>query len=187
MAHFLTIVLVPPDTSAIVAEVKRLMEPHIESEVPAYKVRTDVSDWSERQLADTLASGDLGNDDDGYFWWQTNNPDGRWDYWKIGGGYNGVLIGQHTPLPHKDGPLELNTRPVTSLLAQEAPTWQDLGASALVTPDGTWTDTFDFHDFDGPGSNKDRWTETWSKWHAHTLPILKQYEHHVAVALDVHS
>ena len=93
----------------------------------------------------------------------TRNPKGYWDWYVIGGRWNGVLLGDITF--NKDGTVYDNCILCAKLVLDniELP-------NAIVTPDGEW------HNFQ----------PTLSGWAEYVRRILWHHAEHYAVAVDCH-
>lgn len=165
MGHLFALVLVPPTSTDVEAEVATIMAP-----------------YNEGAILNSVGPADH-----------------SWDYWLVGGRYNGTLVGRPVPTPEysdedyrtgniksSEGPLELNSRSVASLLDDGSPTWNELQVATIVSPEDGWSEILDFHDFEGQGAYEERWVETQSRWSAHALPLLRKHKEWIAVALDVH-
>lgn len=132
--QFLTIVVVSAQTEDVVAAVTRLMEPYnVERPVAARKEyvpqeeldymvevyepyglkRDDVSAMVVQLEEDSGFA--CGHDESGYWWMTTDNPQGKWDGWRLQS-------------------LQEDSWPTTAALPD------NLYPSAIVTPDGAWHD-----------------------------------------------
>lgn len=112
MSHFFCVVLVPSDTKDIREKVEELLAPYSENlEVEPY----------------TDTDGEL----------TTYNPKSKWDWWRIGGRYDGYITANRQS--SEDGfnfnarheTIKNNCRPV-----KELP--ENLVPYAIVSPDGEW-------------------------------------------------
>ena len=135
--QFLTIVVVPDETSDVVAAVTGLMEPYnvenVERPVAArkeyvpqenldslvevyapYGLKRDDADAVVTQLEEDTGFT-CGHDEDGYWWLTTDNPQGKWDGWRL-------------QSLHDDSWLATESLP------------EQLFPSAIVTPDSIWHD-----------------------------------------------
>ena len=130
--QFLTIVVVPAESRDAVATITRLMEPYdIERSVPARKeyVPHEVLDYLvevygpyglNRDDVDAVVAelqedtGFVCGHDEGGFWWMTtDNPQGKWDGWRLQS-------------------LQDDSWPATATLPEH------VYPAAIVTPDGVW-------------------------------------------------
>jgi len=100
------------------------------------------------------------------------NPDGKWDWWRIGGRYDGWITdtevsGDGFNFSHEHESLKLNSRPVAELL--------DKIPCAIVTPDGEWHE------------NPDPWgDDSTGEWDDEVHALYKQYQDCIAVCVDCH-
>jgi hypothetical protein len=142
MGHTPIIVLVPLSVQNIEEEVERILAPYsLDIEVEPYKVYFEkdeiehmarvykiesleelvqyIEDWSG------YSSG--GIDEEGLYGVTTENPEGSWDYWQIGGRWDGCLKGE-------------NVLPLADLLTLSK---QDLKIIpfAVIEPNGEWHST----------------------------------------------
>lgn len=132
--QFLTIVVVPDEASDVVAAVTGLMEPYnVERPVAArkayvpqeeldylvevyapYGLKRDDVDAVVTQLEEDTGFA-CGHDEGRYWWMTTDNPQGKWDGWRLAS-------------------LQDDSWPATAALPEQ------LFPSAIVTPDGMWHD-----------------------------------------------
>lgn len=192
--HVFTIVLIPADTQDIKAAVNALLERFSdEKRVEAYKGY--VKGQKLQQMAEfyglpetdlpALAShlkgyygaDEAGVDEGGLYYISTRNPQGRWDYWVIGGRWDGVIQGKsrNTKGRSNYGPeheqLQYNICPVRELPADVLPEW-------ILTPDGKWYEQEMRSLYPTPQEN-----EAWRKV---VQPLLEQYQDCFAVGVDCH-
>ena len=107
-------------------------------------------------------------------WLASRNPAEHWDYWSIGGRWDGVLLGKPRG-DDVDGTMRLddNCVPVTQLPPGLMP-------PAIVTPDGLWHEN-------------PQWDPAWpfpegrQDWHDEVRELLQRYQHCLTVAVDCHS
>ncbi len=94
----------------------------------------------------------------------TYNPEAKWDWWSIGGRWNGLLIGNRDELSNI---IENNMLPVRDLLTRDI---DELIPYAIVTPD-RW---------------RDRENKSDEEWRQEAKEILEAHEEYMAVACDLH-
>jgi len=114
----------------------------------------------------------------------TYNPQSKWDWWRIGGRWDGEIFG--TACASEDGgfnfspdheTLEHNLRTVEDLLGDDEPPLP----FALLTPDGEWIEKGEMGWF---GMVKDE--EGDAAWEAQVLLLYERHRDCVAVTLDCH-
>lgn len=93
------------------------------------------------------------------------NPRSKWDFYTVGGRWDGWLGGKHG---------EANMVPIEWLLEDDAPV-----PFAIVTPDGEWHQKADMHWW-GITSNED------ARWPAGVKELLSHYADHYGVCVDCH-
>lgn len=108
----------------------------------------------------------------------------KWDWWVIGGRWDGWIYGPEREkasrdkehganLDDKHRTLENNCR-----LVSEIPLDEELYLPfAILTPEGEWTDWEEMATTNEKGSNQ---------WHETVKAVLKKYPEHLAVAVDCH-
>lgn len=192
MASYMLLVLVPPSTEDIKEAVTGLIEPYSRwLELPPYKEylkqwEIDQVRWRHHLPADALeqivgkmkeaGDEDVGLDEKGIYCITTRNPRGRWDGWRIGGVWDGYILGKR----RRDGKVgdnlgreheQLhNNSCIVSLLPRFFAIFE------LVTPDGTW---HSWGEWSKPSvSSFDRMMEL--------NEIVDQYADHIAVCLECH-
>lgn len=153
MTHYHTIVLINPDVKDVRAEVAGLLAPFDEKlQVEPYVVEMDQSkleammDYYEtanlaelaRQMPDWIKKEGLVEADKLYYK-TTDNPNSKWDWYRVGGSWDGILFGMDRSTAsrakrsaHHES-LEYNSRPV-----HELPGFESLDCYAVVTPQGDW-------------------------------------------------
>jgi hypothetical protein len=142
MTHQLVLVLIPELNDAARYRVDELLAEHSgHAQVRPYKVyfspcHTGDRLWQQED-ADAFVRdrhekfGELWHrDENGWFQWRTDKPDGRFDFYNIGGRWNG-LFKHYVPRLALSDPLPGNVCPVAELPPQ-------LDVASIVTPDGTW-------------------------------------------------
>jgi hypothetical protein len=133
---------------------------------------TDLAALAKNVLAWT-GQGEGRVDERGLYFMSSANQQGMWDYWRIGGNWNGVIQGKRRAMtvPGKNGlehePLQYNICPVVELTP-------DIFAWHLITPDGHW------HEGDwGRASDEDR-----EQWRATLWELLEQHRDCITVGVD---
>lgn len=123
--------------------------------------RRNIERYIQRQLAPY---------DEGRFG-RRNNPAGKWDYWEIGGRWNGWL----TDADPEKAQLQDNIAPVEHVVAHGKLPF------ALVTPEGVWHERGDLCTVRGilDDIGKDVWDLDASS-------LLKHYAGHMLVLVDAH-
>lgn len=192
--HYFVMVLVPADTEDVMQAVADLMEPFNHwKEVERSK--RYLEDYEIQEMADHygLSKIDLpalaqyvceywerkegGLDEQGLFMIETYNPNSHWDYWAIGGRWDGVIQGKsrNTKGRSNYGPeheqLQYNICPVRELPENVLPEW-------ILTPDGKWYEQEMRSLYPTPQEN-----EAWRKV---VQPLLEQYQDCFAVGVDCH-
>jgi hypothetical protein len=208
MAHILVFVLVPP-SEPIDGLLQKLMEPYNEYKtVQPYKIyitddgvahEANISApilYSNRQETEQMLERDLGKgefseDEYGFYYETDENPEGQWDYWLIGGRWDGIFAPHHFPaetldvprMPEQSSPIYHVTSVYRELLEGNICRVSDIIGDtdrlpfALVTPEGQWEDK--------------GWTDIFSEqnsrsWFDYTQERLRQYNDHFVIALDAH-
>ena len=78
-----------------------------------------------------------GVDEKGLFTWSTDNPDGKWDWYVIGGRWDGAIHGRPSGHdPYDENRAEFNV--IAAGLLAEANYLPDQSPAFLVTPEGVW-------------------------------------------------
>lgn len=199
MTQFFTVVIVPGTTppEQIHEAVTRLLAPYDENlSVPPYKVylhREDLgrmashSNTSPQDLAklashmdDWGAGCEGGADEQGLYQLSTSNPQAKWDWWEIGGRWNGEVRAarrsDETGFNFGDDYHQLaeNMLPVKQL-------HHELTCFAVVTPDGAW------HQKGEMGwwamVNNEKGNEEWQK---EAIQMLQQHQEDLLVGVDCH-
>ena len=115
----------------------------------------------------------------------TYNPDSKWDWYRVGGRWDGVI----QESPRDDGKtggnygdehqqLRNNTVTVKELLAKEDDDWVPF---AILLPDGTWLEKGKMGWFACVTDEKKK-----DDWRSQVRQALFQFGDHIAVALDCH-
>ena len=151
--HSCVYVLIDPNTNNIERSVERALAPFDENlRVPPYKVH--ISHEAKIEMAtcyrlnpDDLPSlapkiaewigGEGGIDDIGLFSKRTDNPDGAWDWYEIGGRWDGYVNGRTAaPSDEVPGTVENNSVLAASLLKNRR--LSSRLPAVIVTPTGQW-------------------------------------------------
>jgi hypothetical protein len=182
--HYSVYVFIPRagDIDALVA---LALEPYCEDVVvPPYKAHLDAGEIQAMATYYGVKQADLnalalrmekwkgiagGVDDKGLFVMKTWNPEGKWDWYEVGGRWNGRLRG--------------NVLSARTLLKK--PNLRRLLPACMVTPDGSWHESETFI------------AEGWTKWRverkggaawlAEVRAALRHYPDHRVVCVDIHS
>lgn len=120
-----------------------------------------------------------GVDSDGLFVWQHTKPDGMWDWYVIGGRWDGIIHGRRTEHDPYDGNRAIeNTVAVEELL--KSPLKKRLPYGLLI-PTGEWLagENFVF----GPDGIQDRRDPKWGRQVRRTL---RAFPVHRVVCIDIH-
>jgi hypothetical protein len=198
MSHFFTVVLIPETTEPehMKETVSRLLAPYDENvHVDPYKMylsREEIErmarhyQQSSQNLTELARSMEEwtgeegGGDEEGLYRLRTSNPQAKWDWWVIGGRWNGEV--RANPQSDETGfnfgdqyhQLEENMLPVRYLD-------HTLPCFALVTPDGAW------HEQGKMGwwaTITDEKTE--SAWKEEVVKIIQQHQDTILVGVDCH-
>lgn len=117
----------------------------------------------------------------GLFAMQSHNPDGRWDWYEIGGRWDGFIHGKSLKsVRHKKG--DLNLLGVSDLLA--APDFKDRLPHDVLTPTGEWVTRSEIVNTFSGWYCKEYPEAT---WYARVLRILQTFRGHRVVSVDVHT
>ncbi len=174
-----------PNTHNVEVSVMRALAPFNEHlEVEPYRVHLDRGDIARMKAhfsipsadADTLATlmrawtgQEGGVDETGLYRVSTFNPDGRYDWYEIGGRWDGSVPGS-----------------VGNVIRSESlallPSLQAHLPYALVTPDGEWIEHEQFPFVKSSNENAED-----SQWLAQVSNILRRWPDHLVVCVDVHS
>jgi hypothetical protein len=112
-----------------------------------------------------------GVDERGLYFTTTNNPQGRWDWYEIGGRWNGLL--------------KRASRNVISTRAlRKSPDLKDLLPYYVLTPDGTWLEHERY--IPDPKSVGHFETKPDDQWLAEVIEALDQYPDSRVVCVDIH-
>jgi len=195
--HAFVYVIIGP-TGNINDEVAQALAPFDENlEVEPYKMRIERGDV--RIMADHygLPEDDLpalaeklpdwfrcdgGVDELGLFSWSTVNPDGRWDWYIIGGRWAGCIHGKPTRRdPYDQHQAAQNVTTTGELL--NADNFSDRLPHAVVTPAGEWLEQEQFVQLSGRFGIYRRPDD---QWLPQVRRVLETYPRHRVVGVDVH-
>lgn len=196
MSHYHTIVLIDPDVRDVRAEIAKMLAPFDENvKVAPYPVVIDganlemmVSCYKTDDVAEFAArmmdwKGRPGFVEDGKLYYEsTRNPNSKWDFYRIGGRWDGTLFGVERTsdrgfnfAKHHET-LEYNMRPVKDL-----PDFDALDCYAILTPKGEWLSVGRMGWW---GMSHDEMTL--DKYKSRFVKTLEEYKHCVAVCIDCH-
>ena len=150
--HFLTYVLIPEsgdikglvarglapfDDSLTVPSYKEHLHPE-KIQVMALKFNMHPSDHDALATLMPAWSGHPGGvDEDGLFAWKDHNPDGHFDWYQIGGRFDGAIVGKPTEEePHDAAPIASNVIEARALAL--ATDLKERLPAAVVAPGGNW-------------------------------------------------
>lgn len=191
MAGYMLIVLIPPTEKDIKGAVEELIEPYSKwIRLPAYKEylrdheidqvawRHNISNNDLEQIASKMKEQDegVGLDEKGIYRLTTRNPQGRWDSWRIGGVWDGVIQGKRRRnggVGHNLG-LEHELLRYNTCIVSQLPKFFLI--SELITPDGIW---HSWGEWSKPDTTEfDRMIEV--------TEITEKYPDHIAVCIQCH-
>lgn len=188
-------VIIGPNTNNIETAVAQALAPFDEDRaVRPYKLHLSASTVTamakyynipETDLAGLIAKmsdwlGDAGgNDHLGLYARCSHNPDGKWDWYQIGGRFNGRISGDCRSDDARG--IDHNMVPVSDLIA--APDFAARVPAVVVTPYGEWiarsvfvTTSAGWHVRDVPRR----------RWRERVRRILKAFPNHRVVCVDAH-
>ena len=185
--HCCTFVLIPSDTNVQDAAAKAL-EPFDEAlNVAPYRVHLthkDVRRMARHFKIDPANTHELtkrisewtnhegGVDRDGLFYLSPCNPDGRWDWFEIGGRWNGYIPGA----PHNT--IKAGTLAKSPKLKQCLPFY-------VLTPEGKWIEHERCY-FDGDWKKMKREQMKQAAWTRLVRETLRRWPDHQVVCVDMH-
>jgi hypothetical protein len=198
MSHFFTVVIVPgtTPTNQIEETVSRLLAPYDENQrVEPYKVYLDREDIARMAARYDIAPDNLaelahyitrwtglqgGMDEHGLYRLSTYNPEAKWDWWVIGGRWNGEIRG--APRNDETGfnfgaeyhQLAENLLPVSQLEHR-------LTCFAVVTPDGSWHERGHMGMWAIVTGEKEQ-----DAWDKEVMALLQQHQGDLLVGVDCH-
>ena len=185
--HYFTFVIIGRDAAPEPA-VARALEPFDEDlEVEPYHDYLDAGDIQRmaehygipptdlaglaRKMRD-WRGGEGGVDARGLYAITTYNPDGKFDWYEIGGGWDGYIPGSRHNV-------------ISARALHRSPRLRKCLPYYLVTPDGRWLETASGWRFGPPKTKADRRVER--RWLAQVRRVLKQYIDRKVVCVDIHS
>jgi hypothetical protein len=179
--------MIPPNTE-IETAVAEALEPFSEEvEVEAYRVHLDrvevrrmakhynVDPADLHELAKKLpdwVNREGGVDRQGLYCFSTFNPDGRWDWYEIGGRWSGYI------------PRSRDNCMVARTLA-EAPYLKDCLPNFLLTPDGQWLEHERYY-FSGDWKTMGQEEMKEEGWLSLVRGVLLRWPTHRVVCVDIH-
>ncbi len=163
--------LAPFDEMLAVTPYREYLQPFdVERMASHYTLdRNDSKALAERMKDWTGRPG--GVDQRGLYFTTTNNPDGRWDWFEIGGRWSGFLKGASRNV--------ISTRAL-----RKSPDLKDLLPYYVLTPDGTWLEHERY--FPDPHSVGHFETKPDEQWLAEVIEALEQYPDSRVVCVDIH-
>lgn len=196
--HSCVYVLIGPDTNNIEAAVARALAPFDEAlPVRPYKLHFNRSASEQMAKHYGLKAGDLkslvpkvpewvggvgGIDTIGLFTTKTDNPHGEWDWYEIGGRWNGYLKGRAPPSAATVAEIIENNSVTVSSLRRNQKLPSRLPA-AIVTPTGQWVEKDSFVTTSYEWFVAER---TKREWLQSVRRILDAFPQHIVVCVDVH-
>jgi hypothetical protein len=168
MSHFITGVIIP-EGSEVEETVEGLLSHYDENiEVEPYDHQPCSCEGKDPKCYDCKGTGTS---------FSTYNPDSKWDWWKIGGRWDGW---PNEDTRSKDWPAPRynehdNVHRIEDLLNMDLP----YVPFAIVTPDGAWHEKGKMGWFGMVSDEKDTWTEE-------CMNILRKYADHLIVIVDCH-
>ena len=185
--HFSTFVIIGRHDDPEAA-VSQALEPFYQGlEVEPYRDYLDASDIKHMAEHYGIPASDLpalaakmedwrcgegGLDAHGLYAVTTCNPDGKWDWYEIGGRWNGYIPGSRRNV--------ISARAIhrSRRLRRCLPCY-------LLTPDGRWLEQEDGPAFGPPVTEADRRSKR--RWFATVRDVVAQYIDHRVVCVDIHS
>ncbi|MBA3829914.1 MAG: hypothetical protein H0X33_13320 [Taibaiella sp.] len=171
MSHCFVLVLLEQEQAKEENSVDNLLAPYNENlKVAPYKTYFDVEDvtsgikqyGSEETLIanieDWWGEGPGGKDENGIYYMRTRNPDAKWDWYQVGGRYDGAI-------------------PNNICLVRELP--ENVKCYAIVTPNGKWHERGKLGWFGMISEPNDTWDHD-------MLMLLGKHTDCVAVGIDIH-
>lgn len=123
-----------------------------------------------------------GIDELGLFAIRTDNPNGKWDWYEIGGRWDGYLVGRsRSRRPRRQHELANNSLPAAKLLA--AGDFAQRLPDTVLTPLGDWVERLRFITTDAGWYT---WQTPELAWLAYVRRILTAFPDHRVVCVDAH-
>ena len=185
--HFSTFVIIGRHDDPESAVARTLQPFDEESEVAPYRDYLDSADISRMAEHYGIPATDLralaakmndwrgctgGVDRRGLYAIATYNPNGKWDWYEIGGRWDGSIPRSHDNV--------ISTRALC-----RSPRLQACLPYYLVTPDGDWRECEGAPAFGTPQSEADKQAD--AHWFATVRKVLARFLDHRVVCVDVHS
>jgi hypothetical protein len=172
MSHCFILVLLDKEQVKDAGEsVENLLAPYYEGlGVTPYKEYFDADDISSgiekygseaafiANIEDWWGEGPGGKDEKGIYYMRTYNPKSKWDYYSVGGRYDGSIPGNVCPV--RDLP-------------------EDVTCFAIVTPDGEWHERGKLGWFGMVSDKSDTWEHD-------MLMLLGRHTDCIAIGVDIH-
>ena len=184
MSHFFTVAILPKETPIehvpVMERLNKMLAPFDENtEVDPYKEDCYCIEGGkpDQKCDDCHGSGKSES---------TYNPESKWDWWRIGGRWNGDIQGESKG--DGDGynfgeefqQLKPNVIPVSELLKDKG-ALNDRTPFAVITPEGEWAERGKMGWWGAVHNGKDR-----HEWAKTVHRIYEKYPDHIAVGLDLH-
>ena len=163
--------LAPFDEALAVTPYREYLQPFdIERMASHYGLdRNDLDALAERMKNWMDRPG--GVDEQGLYCTTTSNPEGRWDWYEIGGRWNGLLKGASRNV--------ISTRAL-----RKSPKLKDVLPYYVLTPDAAWLEHERY--IPDPHSIGHFETKPDEQWLAEVSGALEQYPNHRVVCVDIH-
>jgi hypothetical protein len=187
--HSFILVLVSDPTAKVLDQVLELIWPHsVYAQVEPYKEYFEPCSWDEREWDEEDAEEFVRRweqrygekyerDDRGYYQWKDTNREGHYDWYTLGGRWDGVFAGM---LPDASDEVDSVGGKVRGQICRVPEVPESCSAAAIVTPDGTWHGIW--HDC-GLLPLQEASPEALMR----VGELLKPYGQYYAVAVDAHS
>ncbi|HYT94554.1 MAG TPA: hypothetical protein VEL76_37915 [Gemmataceae bacterium] len=187
--HSFVLVLVSDPTAKVFDQVDDLIGRHSDyAEVEPYKEYFEPCSWDGREWGEEDAEEFMrrreqmygekyGRDDKGYYQWRNTNRDGHYDWYSLGGRWDGVFAGM---LPDASDEVDGIGDKVRGNICRVSEVPAACSAAAIVTPDGTWHEIW--HTC-GLLPLQEASPETLMR----VKELLKPYGQYYAVVVDAHS
>lgn len=184
--HYFTFVIIDPTGDPEMLVTEKLAPFNEQLKVAPYREYLDKSDIARMAEHYQLKRNDLqalaqrledwhgwpgGVDGKRLFYTTTLNPDGRWDWYEIGGRWNGRIKGAKRNV--------ISTRAL-----RKSPHLKDALPFYVVTPEGTWLEHQSFFQ-QGLGTKRSQQKRD-AGWLREVTEVLEDYPKHRVVAVDIH-